>query len=409
VKQPRIAVLGAGMLGVCTALELARRGIRVTLLEGTADLLQGASCWNEGKIHLGFLYAADPSMRTAKRLIDGGLAFGGLVGRLLGRGLEAFATPEDDIYLLHRASVVDSAGFRAYANRTAELVREAASQAGAAPYLADVTRATVLPLSQSELREVAFSDDIVAGFRIPERSVSTLAIADLLRRAVYSEPQVDVRCNTRIDGLRRRDDGRLEVMTGGAPAPANFDGPFDVVVNALWEGRPAVDASLGIHPPAPWTHRFRAALFARNAKAGFRSAVVCTGPFGDVKCYADGRLYLSWYEAGLLAEGCDIEPPRRFASLTAHRRSEVLRETVEALSRFFPAVRQSVERAEEIEVQGGWVYAVGQGSLTDPASTLHQRDKFDITVNNGYISVDTAKYSLAPWLAARVAQIIAQH
>src|SRR5689334_14845935 len=58
----RIAVLGGGMLGVCTALELAHRGRDVTLLEGAADVMQGASRWNEGKIHLGFLYAADASM-----------------------------------------------------------------------------------------------------------------------------------------------------------------------------------------------------------------------------------------------------------------------------------------------------------------------------------------------------------
>ncbi|MEN3355193.1 MAG: hypothetical protein V7640_3351, partial [Betaproteobacteria bacterium] len=54
----RIAILGGGMLGICTALELARRGRRVTLIEGAADVLQGASRWNEGKVHLGFLYAA---------------------------------------------------------------------------------------------------------------------------------------------------------------------------------------------------------------------------------------------------------------------------------------------------------------------------------------------------------------
>jgi hypothetical protein len=29
-----------------------------------------------------------------------------------------------------------------------------------------------------------------------------------------------------------------------------------------------------------------------------------------------------------------------------------------------------------------------------------------MTVDGGYISVDTAKYSLAPWLAARVAEIV---
>src|ERR1043165_207505 len=65
----RVAILGGGMFGVCAALELAHRGQRVVLVEGALDLLEGAGRWNEGKIHLGFLYAGDPSLSTATRLI----------------------------------------------------------------------------------------------------------------------------------------------------------------------------------------------------------------------------------------------------------------------------------------------------------------------------------------------------
>ena len=404
-SQARIAVLGGGMLGVCTALELARRGKRVTLIEGASRLLEGASRWNEGKIHLGFLYAADPSMRTALRLIPGGLAFGELLGGLIGSGLEAYASAEDDIFLVHRESVVDADAFQAYASRTADLVHTAASQAGAPSYLTDVTRAAVRALSRAELADITESEDVVAGFRVPERSVSAVSIADLLRDVVLQEARVEVLTNARIDGVRRCDEGRLYVITGGATTRALENAPFDFVINALWEGRPAIDATLGIRPPAPWSHRFRAAVFARIPKADFSSAVVCTGPFGDVKRYADGRIYLSWYEAGLLAEGREIEPPRGAAVLTPERSDDVLRRTLSALSKFFPALRALP--TEALEVHGGWVYALGQGSLADRDSTLHQRDRFNMTIDRGYISVDTAKYSLAPWLAARVADLVA--
>ena len=408
MNQPRIAVLGGGMLGVCTALELARRGKRVTLIEGAADLLQGASRWNEGKIHLGFIYAADPSMRTALRLIPGGLSFGALLSRLLGRDLEPYTTIGDDIFLVHRASVVDADVFHAYATRTAALVREAASRPEAPRYLADVARADVRPLSRSELRDVTSSDDVMAGFSVPERSVSTVPVAALLRQVVTDEPRIDVLTNTWITGVRRRDDGGFEIAVDGARGAARVEGRFDVVVNALWEGRPSVDATIGIRPPAPWSHRFRAGVFGRSSSAQFRSALVCTGPFGDVKRYADGRFYLSWYEAGLLAEGHELEPPRRAAVLTPARRENVLHRTLTELARYFPAMHGLAANGEEVVVQGGWVYAIGQGSLADKASTLHQRDKFGMTVDRGYISVDTAKYSVAPWLAARVAAIVTQ-
>ncbi|MGE5101472.1 MAG: hypothetical protein ACM3SX_15910, partial [Deltaproteobacteria bacterium] len=75
--------------------------------------------------------------------------------------------------------------------------------------------------------------------------------------------------------------------------------------------------------------------------------------------------------------------------------------------KFFPAAAQLPSQAQELEVRGGWVYAIGQGSLADRASTLRRRGKFNMTADRGYISIDTAKYSLAPWLAARAARIAA--
>src|SRR5947207_5333082 len=104
-KDARIAILGGGMLGTCTALELARRGRRSTLFEGASTLIQGASRWSEGKIHLGFVYAGDPTLRTTQRLIPGGLAFAGLVSRLVHCPLDPFITAEDEIFLVHRESI----------------------------------------------------------------------------------------------------------------------------------------------------------------------------------------------------------------------------------------------------------------------------------------------------------------
>jgi glycine/D-amino acid oxidase-like deaminating enzyme len=404
VTGRRIAVLGGGMLGLCTALELTRRGKHVTLIEGATDIMQGASRWNEGKIHLGYLYAADPSFNTATRIIPGGLAFVELLEHHLCQSLDAFTT-EDDVFLVHRGSVVSADSFASYAARVSELVRQAASRNDAPRYLTDVRNGRVHRLAPSQLAEVTSSSDVVAGFRVPERSVSTVPIADLLCRAVRAEPRIELHVATRVEGVHRRDDGRMDVAIRNG-ADSAFDG-FDVVVNALWEGRPAIDASLGVMPPAPWSHRFRVALFAHAPRSRLRSAVLCTGPFGDVKRYADGRLYLSWYQAGLLAEGHAIEPPRDQATLTPERQATVKERTLAALADYFPRVADLPGAASELEVHGGWVYAIGQGSLADRASTLHQRDKFAVSVDRGYISVDTAKYSLAPWLAERVAGLVA--
>jgi hypothetical protein len=54
------------------------------------------------------------------------LAFATLVERLVGRSIDEFATTDDDVFLVHRNSVVDASSFASYAARTAELIREAA-------------------------------------------------------------------------------------------------------------------------------------------------------------------------------------------------------------------------------------------------------------------------------------------
>ena len=387
-------------MGTCTALELSRRGHRVTVIDGAADVMQGASRWNEGKIHLGFLYAGDPSFATAQRMLSGGLAFSTLLSQLIDHSLDAFST-DDDVYLVHRQSVVDVAATAAYLDGVSKLVRAAAGQSGQSPYLTDVRRARVETLSRSQLADITCSDDIRAGFRVPERSISTLPIADLLTSALRAAPHVELRTDTWVSGVRRDPAGRFDILTSAGDS-AHLD-RFDVVVNALWEGRPAVDASMGHRPPAPWSHRFRASLFAHAPTSMLRGGVICTGPFGDIKRYGDGRYYLSWYPAGLLAEGGELEPPRADAMLTVPQRAEILQRAVSALTTFFPGVEELARSASSPVVNGGWVYAVGTGALTDPASTLHQRDKFGITVDAGYISVDTAKYSLAPWLALQIA------
>jgi hypothetical protein len=71
-----------------------------------------------------------------------------------------------------------------------------------------------------------------------------------------------------------------------------------------------------------------------------------------------------------------------------------------------PATEAVMAAAEETRLEGGWVFANGKGSLADPAATLHRRDRFGIRRSGTYFSVDTGKYSTAPWLAREVTAMI---
>jgi glycine/D-amino acid oxidase-like deaminating enzyme len=95
-----VAVLGAGLTGVATALELAGRGARVTLIEQDERPLNRASLRNEGKIHLGLIYANDPSLRTARLQLRGSLQFRTLLSRWMGATAERLGRSTPFVYLV---------------------------------------------------------------------------------------------------------------------------------------------------------------------------------------------------------------------------------------------------------------------------------------------------------------------
>lgn len=400
-KKLHVAVLGAGIMGSSTALFLARRGARVSLFDAARRPFDGASRWNEGKIHLGYLYSADTSLETAKRVLPGGLTFKALTEELISCPLDGAMTQEDDAYLVHRESVVADIAVGRYLEAVSALVL---SHPDAGRYLVDLTGARVRRLTAVELGRDYDPAVVVGGYRVPERSVSTVWLADRFAGALASEPGIELALETRVLAVRPAHesiDGPLLVET-----TRGMDGPFDFVVNALWDGRPAIDAGLGFLPAAAWSHRFRLSVFLRTrAVVTVPSTVVATGPFGDIKNYNGRDLYLSWYMAGLIAEGSGVAPPQLPQLDDAHR-GRIIGEIFRRLGQVIPAVKDLEVKAETTRLAGGWVYAVGTGPLNDARSTLHRRDQIGIQRRGSYFSVDTGKYSIAPWLARQVADAI---
>ena len=396
-----VAVLGAGIMGCSTALYLARRGLRVVLFDEAAAPFSGASRWNEGKIHLGYLYSADRSLETARLILPGGLTFKPIVEDLIGQSIASVTTADDDVYLIHRDSVVTAAESRAYLERVAEMVRD---RPDAREYLVDARSSRVEALTADDIEAVANPAVIVAGYRVLERSVSTRWVADQFVAAVEAESRITTAMEERVVDVASTSDG------GDGPwqvhSTSGSHGPFDYVVNALWHGRPAIDRRVGNHVDDLRHHRYRLALFLRSGRPiDMPSLLIGVGPYGDVKNYGGRDFYLSWYPVGRVIESEGSEHPEP-PVLDAARRSAIARGTFQGLAAVLPGVASLEQEAVDVQVQGGWVYAQARGSLNDPHSTLHKRDLLGIRWFGTYVSVDTGKYSMAPLLAKAIADRI---
>ena len=358
-RELRVGILGAGIMDCSLALLLARRGVRVTLIDQALAPFSGASRWNEGKIHLGFLYAGDPSLATARKLLPGGLAFRRIVEELVGRSIKPAISRADDIFLAHRDFVASAEAMGAYFANVGQLIREFGGGKG---YLADLTHARIGRLSSAELSVATDSPDIVAGFAVPERSVQTHMLAEWFAEAIAAEATIATLMNHRITGVAESRGGWRVLST--PPAKETFD----ILVNALWEGRATVDATAGVVDHETWSYRYRLSLFATAAReCDLPSTLVATGPFGDIKNYNGLDLYLSWYPAGLLIECTDMAG-RGAPAIDAMSEKAVVERTLSGLAPYIPNLRLALEGAK-LKVGGGWIVAPGGGSLADAASS----------------------------------------
>ena len=68
-------VLGAGIQGVCVSLMLQKHGYRVHLIDKSRDIISRSSLTHEGKIHLGFVYGMDKSLKTGRKMVKDALHF----------------------------------------------------------------------------------------------------------------------------------------------------------------------------------------------------------------------------------------------------------------------------------------------------------------------------------------------
>jgi hypothetical protein len=159
---------------------------------------------------------------------------------------------------------------------------------------------------------------------------------------------------------------------------------------------------------ASWTHRYRLCVFVRTREpVSVPSAIATVGPFGDVKNFGGHDFYLSWYPVGLRAQGEELAPPQ-LAPLEASEEHAFVQAVRHGLESVMPGVGEVFDAAEEVLVRGGHVFAQGTGSIGERGSSLHRRDRYGVERLGSYVSVDTGKYSTAPWLADRLAAELAE-
>lgn len=401
-----IAVLGAGLQGTCIALELARRGFDVDLLDQDLEPLNRASLRNEGKIHLGFVYAKDATLRTARLMIEGALAYRRLLSDWTAGALDRPSLSEPFTYLVPHDSALPPAELAAHYAAVERLYEDGVRAGG--DYLGLEPKPLWRPLERAEYSAFAAVERVQAGFATAEVSVDLRETAAVLRRVLSAHSLIRLRLGRRIREVVRTSAGFRVEGDSASGERWRLDG--DQVVNALWDGRLNIDRGLGLLPTRPWVHRlkYRVMVTRPDLLRGIPSLSFVLGPYGDVAAYPGGETYVSWYPECLRGWSTEVEPPVDWAAACTGRlppdeQLVIGRRVLGAFDRLVPGLARAAVRT----VDAGVIFSWGQSDITDPASVLHRRDETGVQSADGYHSVNTGKLTTAPLFAVDAADRVA--
>jgi glycine/D-amino acid oxidase-like deaminating enzyme len=401
----RVGVLGGGLQGCCTALALAERGAKVVLIDRNCGLLSRTAIANEGKIHLGYMYAADPTFATARTMMQGALAFAPFMRRYLGSVDQALRTSKPATYVVHRDSQHGVAAVTAYLAEVHRLLVDSARGRQHDYFGLDLS-APPRAWSADE-RDAAFNPQAaLAAFDTPEIAINPGTLADALRARIAGHPRIELCLGQHVLKAEAAASG-VRVTSQGSDGPAT-DG-FDHVVNALWDGRLAVDGTMGLRPARPWLHRLKYGV-SFTVPPGLErppSATFVSGPFGEVVSYADRLTYLTWYPECLHGLSAEVTPPAWDTYPPEPLRSQILHRTIAAMANMVPSLA-AIDPAglTDASVKGGVIVAWGETDIYDPESALHRRYEIGVTSVGRYHSIDPGKLTMAPYFAERCAERI---
>jgi hypothetical protein len=373
----------------------------VDLYEQAAEAVARSSFVTEGKIHLGFLYAVDASLRTSAQLIEGALAFEEYLRRWIPfTAADVASTPFH--YCVHRGTLLDADRLAAHYERCTALYRERARATGR-DYLGLGTSSHFAQLKRDEYEEWLDPSFFDAVFRTSEHAVDPRAIAIALRAALAAEPRITLRLDHRVESVRAERSGyRVRFSHAGSAGEKTCTD----VVNASWSGRLPIDRAFGIVPPHGWLHRYKFGhrIHLALAPDAIPSFTCVQGPFGDIVNFGSSGMFLSWYPVGRTGMSTAEVPPDWHSAYTPEQRRDVFERSYAEWHRRSPRLRTLGVEGAEVDPNGALIYALGESDVDDPRSRLHGRFEVGIQSRGRYHSVDTGKYTLVPWWAVRVAE-----
>lgn len=407
LKKEKFLILGAGIQGVCIALELARQGFQATILERDLIPFNRASLRNEGKIHMGLVYMNDTSFATPKLMLRGALTFRKYLERWIGNRSYDLGSSNPFHYLVAQDSFLSPDDLESGYERLQSELEEYRKFHPEWDYLGTNPQRLAIREKPDKVLQFFGKTMVQAAFSTPELAVDTTLLGYHLCNAMFENELIEFMPGHTVQSISCHSDFiRINGLNG--TGTFRMDSPY--VINTTWENKFGLDQSLGIVPPDGLLHRLKYRVLVKiDANMTHRpSATMVIGKYGDVVIRQDHTAYLSWYPDACTDWSHDIKPPKSWqkaskGQLHPAKAEDLADKFMKAIEKWYPGIAGSVP----YQVDAGHIVAYGNTDVDDPESTLHDRTKIGLRMHGNYFSVDTGKLTTAPLFAVKsVAQIL---
>lgn len=392
----RWIVIGAGLQGCSIALALASRNIPTLLIDTAPAVMCGTSLVNEGKIHLGFVYAMDHTGKTRELMLRGALNFSPLLDRWCG------PLPWDSMVSkpFEYGVMPDSLLSPDEIERKYQELEEQLESLDVKHHRYLGTRPTSLfeRIPVTPHHPQIMGQSLAGLFLTAERSVDPRLLAQTIRKAVKDSEQIEVSCDTKVTECYL-DDKEVVVRLHQPHGPTELRA--ERVINCTWEDGERLDRGIGL-PKQELNYRVKHQVLVKpkNIREICSPTTFVQGPYGDIVPWNDGQVYLSWYPTGRTYFGAN--PPPHMPS--ENQRQDVAKKTLEIMSEMFPALNG----AEITSCKAGVIIGHGMQDVDSPHSGLHQRDGLGIRHLGRWTSINPGKLTTAPLYAEQFVQQLLQ-
>ncbi len=402
----KIAIIGGGIAGCTTALELAKLGHEVTILEQEPDILLGTSARTPGRMGLGYHYFDPETAQTYMRHTIG----------FMREYPDCFLGEEDTPYLqdgryfVVKDSLVPAQDLMASYSEISSTYEEMC-QLDPSNKIFHTTHLHRVLRTDEFSSDVAM-DKVAFAIETKEHLLDWKKFDSRLRREISSYPNITIKTNFEVEKVSAKD-GVGFVLSSKVKEEA-----FDYVVNCAWQNIERLNEELGIgHAHAEKEDEDKKVTSRLKLLAEVElppelhdkhSMFFCVGPHAMFSNLGGGIGRITYAPITNLGTTSESEMPELWqrwlsSGLEAAEVEQYGSEIVAGVSKYIPAMSGAKVRA----VIPGIVKSKGGVDLHDPKSPFHKREYSGVEEQQvGWVDNSAMKLFYCLDNAKEVAEII---